>query len=62
MLKSLSLFGKVNVFAGILFFIFGIFQLVKELMNGAFIIYQSVGIAMLSLSIALFFAATLYKK
>ena len=62
MLKSLSLFGKVNLFAGILFFIFGIFLLVKELMEGSFVIYQSIGIAMLSLSIALFFGATLYKK
>lgn len=62
MLKSLSLFGKVNVCIGIFFFILGVFLLIKELIEGNFIIYQSIGIAMLSLSIALFFAATLYKK
>ncbi|RYG72346.1 hypothetical protein EU245_10750 [Lentibacillus lipolyticus] len=61
-MKNLSLFGKITFGVGVIFFIMGIYLFIQKF-DGSFVFkehYQDLGF--ISLGIALFFAAFLYKQ
>lgn len=61
-MKSMSLIGRFNLLAGVIFIIMGIYLLSTNLSSGSLQSNLSIGIAFLSLGIALILLSFFYKK